>query len=158
MKALRRLGASPEHADLRRAEDPIFAICGVHSDEILRRCGERRGRIGWRLIDFADLSDERFVQEVHLVLLARLPSAIETKRRITDLSQRSSRFEIVVRLGLSPEGRILRDRPLAGVVLPAVALAGRGLHRTLELRGIGPLARRLERSARRRVTQQGARP
>ena len=155
---LSRLARSATRDDSLVDEDPILEVCGVRAGEILRRCSERRGRTGWRLIDFADLSDERFVRQAHLVLLARLPSPTEEQRRIADLHLGSSRFEIVIRLALSPEGRALRDRPLAGVILPVVAAGGRALQRATRMQGVGRVAQRLERSVSRGAREARVQP
>lgn len=148
--------------------DPIFEVTGVAANEILRRCAALRAglepdgltlrevspvegnaeRTTWRLVDFADVSDADFVQTAHVVLLGRLPGDAEAKRRTADLHAGCSRFEIVVRLALSPEGRRLRDRKVSGIALPAIVAAGCGIERTASTRVFGAVVRRMEQAVR----------
>jgi len=148
--------------------DPILEVTGVAANEILRRCAALRaaaerdgmarwgvspvegnaGRTTWRLVDFADVSDADFVQAAHVVLLGRLPGNAEAKRRTADLHAGCSRFEIVVRLALSPEGRRLRDRKVSGIALPAIVAAGRGIEHAAGTWVFGAVVRRMEQALR----------
>src|SRR5436305_15319561 len=122
---MRNLNAGAEGAGLSSTaadRDPILEVAGIAATEILDRCeeirfhgytrGDRERNLvtaevtrGWRLLDFADLSDGDFVREAHRRLLGRSPSTTEAERRLRELGDRSSRLGIVVRLALSPEGR-----------------------------------------------------
>lgn len=101
--------------------------------------------IRWRLLDFADLTDEAFVRDAHRVLLGRSPSSTEADRRRRELRTRSSRMETVIRLALSPEGR-RADRPgVRGLGLPALAAVARAIE-AAEARPV--LARSVRQSER----------
>jgi hypothetical protein len=99
----------------------------------------------WRLLDFADLTDEAFVREAHRVLLGRSPSSAEADRRRRELRTRSSRMEIVVRLALSPEGRRAGRPDVRGLGLPALAAAARAIEAA---EGSPVLARTVRKSER----------
>jgi hypothetical protein len=120
-----------------RIDDDVFAVVGVSAAEIVARCravrrGEpinvrRRGeRVtnAYRLVDFADVSDEDFVQLAHRVLLGRPAAPAEVERRLGDLRSGTSRLAIAVRLALSPEGRIAPRPRSRGIWLPLLRSIG----------------------------------
>jgi len=142
--------------------DAILEVTGVSASEILRRCATlrvaraaghpilrsgqpfatRSGRATWRLIDFAEGSDDEFVYAAYATLVCRFPSNAELTRRIAELRGGSSRFDVLVRLALSAEGRRVRDRRVAGIVLPAFVAAGRAIELASGVRSVlGPLRR-----------------
>jgi hypothetical protein len=136
--------------------DLILEVTGVSASEILRRCASLRvaraggrpipnsgprlvtqsGRTTWRLIDFAEGSDEEFVHVAYASLLCRLPSNAELTRRTADLRAGSSRFDVLVRLTLSPEGRRARDRRVSGFALPTFVAAGRAIELASRVRAV----------------------
>jgi len=152
-----------------READPVFEVTGVPAAEILRRCAAARAGHGsypisipkgslvadnaerstWRLLDFADLSDTEFVQAAHVVLLGRLAYRAEAIRWIANLRAGASRFEVLVRLVLSPEGRRVSQPRVSGIGLPAVVTAGHGIERAMSTQVLGPAVRRIEWTLRR---------
>jgi hypothetical protein len=159
-----RLSASPsDPAAVQHPNetDPIFEVVGVPAAEILRRCREIRGggrlhvRLrsagsaaeSWRLLDFADISDKDFVFEAHRVLLGRTPSSSERERRLRELRNGSSRMQILVRLGLSPEGRSAERRRVHGLGLRVLGLTAR----VIESAQANPALARTVRSGERAV-------
>lgn len=164
-------------AEHKGHDDAIFEVTGVTSSEILHRCAALRGglktnefaasrasstvssevRATWRLVDFADLSEFDFVDAVHLVLLGRRPSDAERTGRIAQLRDGSSRFQVVVRLVLSPEGRRMRDRPFSGVALPILAAIGSCVDRAATTRLLGSAVQRADQAVRRHL-HEGAEP
>jgi hypothetical protein len=145
--------------------DAILEVTGVSASEILRRCATMRvpraggrpiarsgpplstgsGRATWRLIDFAEGSDEEFVQAAYSSLLCRLPRNAELTRRIADLRAGSSRFDVLLRLILSAEGRRARDRRVSGIALPALVAAGRATELASRVRSVRAPLRRVKR-------------
>lgn len=118
-------------------QDVVLAVCGVPTDELLRRLQQTRsGAAGsaasqtpdnvdrWRLVDFGDGTDEQFVEAVHLALLRRSVTPAERERRLRDLAAGRRRVGLVVRLALCPEGRRRGPKPTDGVVLPALVRVG----------------------------------
>jgi hypothetical protein len=120
--------------------DAVFIVTGVSAPEIIERCAavrsgaqprstgsERRDRrSGHKLVDFADVSDEDFVRNVHKVLLGRPPAPPEVERRLAELRDHS-RLEIVIRLALSPEGRVAPRPQVRGLGLPLLRSLGRAI-------------------------------
>jgi hypothetical protein len=153
--------AVPSSASLA---DPILDVAGIPAREILRRCAEiRRGHFGspglrvgdargvdsrLRLLDFADLSDDEFVREVHRVLLGSDPSPPERDRRLNELREHASRMEIVVRIALSRPGRRARRPAVRGIGLRTLAAAGRAIEAAEANSVLAPATRRLERGVR----------
>jgi hypothetical protein len=156
---MRRLPGIPE-------ADAILEVTGVSASEILHRCANLRvtgvaaplrpysgwppatgsGRETWRLIDFAEGSDEEFVQAAYASLLCRLPSGEELTRCIADLRAGSSRFDVLMRLTLSAEGRRARERRVSGIALPALVAAGHAIELGSRVRrGLTPLTRVMRR-------------
>jgi hypothetical protein len=144
--------------------DAILQVTGVSANEILRRCATLRvaraggrpiarsgpplftsGRATWRLIDFAEGSDEEFVQAAYSSLLGRLPRNAELTQRIADLRAGSSRFDVLLRLILSAEGRRARDRRVSGVALPALLAAGRATELASRVRSVRAPLKRVKR-------------
>ena len=153
-------------------DDPVLEVTGVPAAEIRRRCAARRSGDGaavtpwyptpvaaasdaraWRLVDFGDISDADFVRAAHVVLLGRRPSDAEATRRVGELRSGSSRFQILVRLTLSPEGRAARPR-VDGIGLPALVAAARGVERLANTRAGAGVVRRLESTARRAYAER----
>jgi hypothetical protein len=154
--------------------DPIVEVVGVSAAEILRRCAAVRAarsegnrlpssgwvlatgsqRATWRLIDFADGADEEFIQAAYASLLCRLPSNGELTRRVGELRAGSSRFDVVLALMLSAEGRRARGRPISGIALPTLAAAGRAIEFARRVRpALAPVQRlkeQIDRAPRRR--------
>ena len=142
--------------------DAIFEVTGVPASEILRRCAALRAartsgdptlwagwpfaanaqRPTWRLLDFADGPEEEFVRAAYASLLCRDPSDAESTLRIAALRAGYSRFQVVVRLALSSEGRHARDQPVSGIALPALVVAGRAIERVVRVPVLGPALRR----------------
>ena len=172
------LVASAEGSRLRptvEERDPILAVAGVSSAEILRRCNEIRGLGrpsrgfsrraanagaaigGWRLVDLADLSQADFVREAHRMFLGRRPSSTELERRLRDLQGHSSRMEIVVRLALSPEGRRAVRPRTRGIGLPALAAVGAAIEAADASPLLAPAVRSVERIARSALSDRLAR-
>jgi hypothetical protein len=121
----------------RTEDDVLLAVVGVPAAEIVARCravrrGDpvdvrrrvTRGTAAYRLVDFADVSDENFVQLAHRVLLGRPAAPAEVGRRLGDLRSGTPRFAIVVRLALSPEGRIAPRSRSSGIWLPLLRWVG----------------------------------
>jgi hypothetical protein len=131
----------------RPSEDPIREVCGVSTTAILARCRllrqQRQISVGtsapdsksmsnltvWRLVDLGDGSQEEFVEAVHLALLGRVPLKQEASRRMAMLRGGSTRLELILRLAFSPEGRRLKQPPVAGVLLPALVRLVRAAER-----------------------------
>lgn len=146
------------------ATDAVFEVTGVTASEILRRCAMlRAARAGggpvprpgwpfavnaerptWRLVDFADGSEVEFVWAAYASLLCRVPSEAETTERVGDLRAGCSRFQIAMRLALSPEGRAARNRRVSGIALPAIVAAGRALDLATRVRPLGTALMRAE--------------
>jgi hypothetical protein len=155
------------HQAAERFDDPILEVVGISKDEILRRCSEIRrgarngGRLrrpgatvgvtsgGWRLLDFADLSDEDFVREAHRILLGRTASPFDLERRLRELRAGSSRMQIVVRLALSPEGRRAVHPRVRGIGLRTLLGVGQAIEAARTNVALGPAVTRSERTARR---------
>jgi hypothetical protein len=102
---------------------------------------------GWRLLDFADLSDADFVREAHRVLLGRGPSLSEANRRLHELRE-SSRMEVVVRLALSPEGRRALRPGIRGPGLSVLSRAARAIEAAYANPKLARAVRSSERVAR----------
>jgi hypothetical protein len=162
------------------SSDPVLEVVGISAVEILARCGRIRngqrpsGRQlpirlhshraplvsvapahddGWRLLDFADLSDVDFVWNAHRMLLGRSPSSAEVDRRVGDLHERSSRLGLIVRLGLSPEGRRAQRSGTRGVVLPVLALCAGAIESAASLPVLDRAAAGSERIVRSRLNR-----
>jgi hypothetical protein len=110
--------------------------------------------VGWRLLDFADLSDVDFVWEAHRALLARSPSHAEVDRRLGELRDRSSRMEIVVRLALSPEGRRARRPPVRGFGFSALSAAAGAIEAAKASPSLARAAARSEALARLAINRK----
>ena len=156
---------------LTASPDAVLEVTGVAATEILRRCeAVRAGRTGsadgvprtslvadetgmrWRLVDFADCSDDDFVRTAHLVLLGRRPSDAEAARRMAELRNGSSRLDVLVRLALSPEGRVARHADVSGVGLPLLFAIGRGAERAAQVPALDRAVRWIERAGRQAMT------
>lgn len=125
--------------------DSIFIVTGVSASEILARCDDLRsgnGRAasslrlprlrrapdsGPKLVDLADLSSEDFVRDAHKLLLGRPPAPPELDRRLAELRSGHRRLEIVIRLALSPEGRVAPRPPVGGLGLPLLRAFGNAI-------------------------------
>lgn len=156
------VGQADETSGTALVSDPILIVTGVGSSEILQRCQEIRhdGRRGlvhigggeapgcFRLLDFADLPAEQFVQEAHRILLGREASQSDVARRVRELRGRSSRLEIVLRLALSPEGRHAIHPPVRGPGLRAVIAAAHAVEAAQGAPLIGDIVRTAEPAAR----------
>jgi hypothetical protein len=159
-----------EHLD-----DPVLEVAGVSAAEILSRCSDlrreprgaarrkpRRSDAGvsksdWRLLDFADLSDEDFVQAAHRILLGRRSSPFELDRRLGEMRAGSSRMRILVRLALSPEGRRAARPRVRGVGLQSLFTAAGAIEAASSNRALGPAIRRAEAGARRLLSRRSPR-
>jgi hypothetical protein len=159
---------------VRDEGDPIFLVVGVSAAEIIRRCraarsggrsGRRPGRgnrpnelRGYRLVDFADLSNEDFVQAAHRILLGRPAAPSEVERRLGELQHGMSRIQIIVRLALSPEGRVAARPRYDGVGLPLLRVLARGVEAARHGSISGRAARKVEVAMRDALSRRGARP
>jgi hypothetical protein len=149
--------------------DVILEVCGVPAADILARCARRRGmrRTGtipvplpatfatgydssrkWSLIDLGDGTPEEFVEAVHLALLRRSPYQSERVRRMAQLNAGRTRFEIIVRIAASVEGRQVLRPAVTGVGLPVLHRLIVGLMRLAR----SPLIARWQQRIRRRTS------
>jgi hypothetical protein len=162
--------------------DPVLDVAGIAAAELIARIeqirgGERPGvgrlpiRLhvgasltvsaglpvgGLCLLDLADLSDADFVWQAHRVLLGRAPSSAEVDRRLGDLRTRSSRLGLVVRLGLSPEGRRAQRSETRGIGLPALALVAGAIESAASLPILSRVAAGSERIVRSSLNGAGS--
>jgi FkbM family methyltransferase len=138
--------------------DPIFEVTGVPAAEILDRCAELRAtgtsaaqttaEPTWSLSDFTGVSDTEFVRAAHVILLGRLPGQAAATRRAAELEAGRSRFEILVRLALSPEGRRRHHQRVSGPAMRSLVATGRGIERAARIPLLTTLVGRLERLVR----------
>jgi hypothetical protein len=150
-------------------DDPVFEVVGIPAEEILRRCSERRresrrgirlprrqvgpAKDAWRLLDFADLSDEDFVREAHRILLGRKASPSELERRLGELGHGSSRMQIVVRLALAPEGRRAARPRVRGLGLRTLVAVGHAIEAADSRATLARAVTTAERGVRRMLSR-----